>query len=176
MSGVMTDAVAAPAMTRGVLYVHSAPSAVCPHVEWAVGGVVDARANLQWTAQPAEAGSWRAEVSWGGLAGTGARMASALRGWGRLRFEVTEEPSGAADGARWSHTPSLGIHHAIVGIHGDVLIGEDRLRAAIASAGGDPIALTQQLDQVLGRAWDEELEAFRYAGDGAPVRWLHRVG
>ncbi|MEV1179203.1 DUF3145 family protein, partial [Nonomuraea sp. NPDC049784] len=21
--------------------------------------------------------------------------------------------------------------------------------------------------------WDEELEPFRYAGDGAPVRWLH---
>ncbi|MEV1173844.1 DUF3145 family protein, partial [Nonomuraea sp. NPDC049784] len=25
----------------------------------------------------------------------------------------------------------------------------------------------------LGRPWDEELEPFRYAGDGAPVRWLH---
>ncbi|HEX2893417.1 MAG TPA: DUF3145 family protein, partial [Marmoricola sp.] len=24
--------------TRGVLYIHSAPSALCPHVEWAVGG------------------------------------------------------------------------------------------------------------------------------------------
>ncbi|MGH3424385.1 MAG: DUF3145 family protein, partial [Nocardioidaceae bacterium] len=25
--------------TRGVVYVHSAPSALCPHVEWAVAGV-----------------------------------------------------------------------------------------------------------------------------------------
>ena len=24
--------------------------------------------------------------------------------------------------------------------------------------------------------WDAELEPFRYAGDGAPVRWLHKVG
>ncbi|MBA3266088.1 MAG: DUF3145 family protein, partial [Nocardioidaceae bacterium] len=24
-------------------------------------------------------------------------------------------------------------------------------------------------------AWDEALEPFRYAGDGAPVRWLHHV-
>ncbi|HYI55456.1 MAG TPA: DUF3145 family protein, partial [Microlunatus sp.] len=24
--------------TRGVLYVHAAPSALCPHIEWAVGG------------------------------------------------------------------------------------------------------------------------------------------
>ncbi|HET7139320.1 MAG TPA: DUF3145 family protein, partial [Arthrobacter sp.] len=25
------------AMTRGVLFVHSAPTALCPHVEWAIG-------------------------------------------------------------------------------------------------------------------------------------------
>ena len=175
MSATTTGAATAP-MTRGVLFVHSAPTAVCPHIEWAVGGVLDARPNLQWSAQAAEAGSWRAEVSWVGPAGSGARMASALRGWARLRFEVTEEPSSAADGARWSHTPDLGIHHAVVGVHGDVLIGEDRLRAAIDAAAGDATALSDRLDQVLGRAWDDELEAFRCAGDGAPVRWLHRVG
>jgi Protein of unknown function (DUF3145) len=28
---------------------------------------------------------------------------------------------------------------------------------------------------LLGRAWDEELEPFRCADDGAPVRWLHEV-
>jgi len=27
----------------------------------------------------------------------------------------------------------------------------------------------------LGRAWDNELEPFRYAGDGDSVRWLHKV-
>ena len=32
------------------------------------------------------------------------------------------------------------------------------------------------LDLALGQAWDDELEPFRYAGAGAPVRWLHRVG
>jgi hypothetical protein len=32
------------------------------------------------------------------------------------------------------------------------------------------------LHLALGKAWDDELEPFRYAGDGAPVRWLHRVG
>lgn len=165
-----------PALTRGVLFVHSAPSAVCPHIEWAIGGVLDVRPNPAWTAQPAEVGTWRAEVAWAGPPGSGARMASALRGWGRLRFEVTEEPSRGADGARWSHTPDLGIHHAVVGVHGDVLIGEDRLRSAIATSDGDPVALSSALDRILGRAWDEQLEPFRCAGDGAPVRWLHQVG
>jgi hypothetical protein len=28
---------------------------------------------------------------------------------------------------------------------------------------------------LLGQAWDDELEPFRHAGDGAPVRWLHEV-
>jgi hypothetical protein len=164
------------AMTRGVVFVHSTPPALCPHVEWAVGGVLDVRVNLDWTDQPAEPGTVRTELSWQGAVGTGARLTSALRGWAKLRFEVTEEPSSSSDGARWSHTPRLGVHHAVVGIHGDVLVGEDRLRALAKASAGDASTLLAELDAALGGAWDDELEPFRYAGDGAPVRWLHRVG
>ena len=32
------------------------------------------------------------------------------------------------------------------------------------------------LAELLGEPWDAELEVFRYAGEDAPVRWLHRVG
>jgi Protein of unknown function (DUF3145) len=164
------------ATTRGVVFVHSAPPALCPHVEWAAGAVLGVRLHLDWTGQPAEPGSLRTELSWQGAPGTGARLASALRGWDRLRYEVTEEPSAGADGARWSHTPTLGVHHAVVGVYGDVLVHEDRLRAAVAAAAGDGAALAHEIERVLGRAWDAELEPFRYAGDGAPVRWLHQVG
>ena len=31
------------------------------------------------------------------------------------------------------------------------------------------------LDELLGRPWDDELEIFRHAAEGAPVRWLHQV-
>ena len=31
--------------TRGVVYIHSAPPALCPHVEWAVGGVLGVRVH-----------------------------------------------------------------------------------------------------------------------------------
>jgi hypothetical protein len=164
------------ATARGVLFVHSAPRALCPHVEWAAGGVLDVRVALDWTAQPAAPGLFRAELSWQAPQGTGARLASALRGWAHLRFEVTEEPTPGVDGGRWSHTPGLGIFHAVTDVHGNVLVPEDRLRAALAAGDDDPARLRGALDLALGRAWDDELEPFRHAGDGAPVRWLHRVG
>ena len=108
--------------------------------------------------------------------GTAARLASALRGWQLLRFEVTEEPSPGCEGERYSSTPALGIFHAMTGVHGDILIPEDRLRSALRAAETDGCDLTENLHQLLGTAWDEELESFRYAGEGAPVRWLHQVG
>ena len=161
--------------TRGVVYIHSAPPALCPHVEWAVGGALDARVQIDWTPQPAAPGHFRAELSWQGEPATAARIASALRGWLHLRFEVTEEPSPGYEGERYSCTPSLGIHRAVIGVHGDVLVTEHRVRAALATAAEGVTTVEDELDKVLGTAWDAELEPFRYAGDGAPVRWLHQV-
>jgi Protein of unknown function (DUF3145) len=164
------------AMTRGVLFVHSAPRALCPHVEWAAGAVLGVRLSMDWIDQPASPGMLRTEFSWHCPPGTGARLASALRGWAHLRYEVTEEPSAGVDGGRWSHTPELGIFHAVTDVHGNVVVPEDRIRAALEAGRDDATQLTNELDLALGRAWDDELEPFRYAGDGAPVRWLHRVG
>jgi hypothetical protein len=149
---------------------------LCPHVEWAVGGVLGVRVTLDWTPQPAAPGTVRAELSWQADAGTGARLASALRDWMHLRFEVTEEPSAGAEGERWSSTPTLGLFHATTGVHGDILVREDRLRAALARAGSDPATdVLAEMQALVGKSWDDELETFRYAGDGAPVRWLHQV-
>lgn len=161
--------------TRGVLYVHSAPPALCPHIEWAVGGVLGMRTSLDWTPQPAAPGTLRAELSWQGAVGSGAALASALRGWRLLRFEVTEEPTRESEGARYSCTPDLGIFAAVTGPHGDILVPEQRLRAAVLAAAGDGAVLAAEIERLVGRPWDDELEPFRYAGDGAPVRWLHQV-
>ncbi|MDQ6935444.1 MAG: DUF3145 domain-containing protein [Actinomycetota bacterium] len=161
--------------TRGVLFVHSAPSALCPHLEWAVAGVLGTAASLEWTPQPAQTGTYRSEFSWAGDAGTAAAITSALRGWNQLRFEVTEDPTAASEGARFSYTPQLGVFHAVTGMHGDILIPEDRLKAAVVKAAlGDTTMLTE-IDKLLGKPWDDELETFRHAGDGAAVRWLHQV-
>lgn len=162
--------------TRGVVLVHSASTALCPHVAWALEGVLGAAVTLDWTPQPADARLMRTEVTWIGPAGTGAALASALRGWDSLRYEVTEEPSPGTDGSRWSHTPALGLHHTWISASGDAVVNEDRLRHVLAQAGGDARAVGDGMDRLLGGPWDRELESYREAGDGAPVRWLHKVG
>lgn len=162
-------------LTRGVLFVHSAPSALCAHIEWAAAGVLGGKVDLAWTPQPAEPGTYRAELSWQAPVGTAAALASVLRGWDLLRFEITEEPTATSEGARYSFTPTLGIFHAMTGLHGDVLIPEDRIRAFRVKAAQGDITMDEALDGLLGVKWDAELEPFRQAGEGAPVRWLHQV-
>jgi hypothetical protein len=191
---------------RGVLQVHSAPPALCPHVEWAVAGVIGVPVRLAWVDQPASPGTLRAELDWQGRPGTSAAITSALAGWNRLRFEVTEEASPGCDAVRYSHTPSLGTFSAVTSASGDILIPEGRLRAAMTlAAAGAPArrqeagqsdspgvdslldrhgpqhpalggSLEAELALLLGQPWDDELESFRYAADGAPVRWLHATG
>ena len=190
---------------RGVLQIHSAPPALCPHIEWAVAGILGVPVRLSWVDQPASPGTLRAELDWHGKPGTSASITSALAAWNRLRFEVTEEASPGCDPVRYSHTPSLGTFSAVTSACGDILVPEARLRAAMTLAaagrparadGGQPVSpgvdslvdlhgprhpalggsLEDELALLLGQPWDHELEPFRHAADGAPVRWLHATG
>jgi len=103
-------------------------------------------------------------------------LTSALRSCQRVRFEVTEDAGPDDQGQRYAFTPGLGIFHATTGPHGDIQVSEYRLRTAMATASASGISLTEALAELLGEPWDCELEVFRYAGEDAPVRWLHRVG
>jgi hypothetical protein len=87
------------------------------------------------------------------------------------------------------------VFSAVTMANGDILVPESRLRAAITVAaaaasgvvrmagsrglvdGPDPAgSLEEELARLLGEPWDDELEPFRCAADGAPVRWLHATG
>lgn len=161
---------------RGVVFVHACPRALSPHVEWALAEVLRQHVALDWSPQPVASGQVRCELSWTGAPGTGSRLASALRPFPQLRYEVTEEPTPGREGERYSVTPTLGLFRATIGVHGDVLVPEDRLRAAVVDSAATGRPLEVAIGRLLGADWDAELEPFRYAGDGAPVRWLHRVG
>jgi len=109
---------------------------------------------------------------------------------------VTEEASPGCDAVRYSCTPALGMFSASIGANGDTMISENRLRAVLtlAASGADSDrlgairdlhgprhpalggSLEAELSLLLGDAWDAELEPFRHASAGAPVRWLHATG
>src|SRR5580658_4724627 len=132
--GKVSDVRGGTVSATGVLYVHSAPPALCPHVEWAVAGIVGAPVSMPWAGQPAAPGSLRAELTWQARAGTAGAITSALAGWNRLRFEVTEEASPGCDAVRYSYTPDLGTFSCATSANGDVMIPEGRLRAAMTLA------------------------------------------
>ncbi|WP_375388959.1 DUF3145 domain-containing protein [uncultured Amnibacterium sp.] len=161
-------------VARGVLYVHSSPRALCPHVEWAAGHAIGRPVDFDWVDQPVLRGSQRTDFYWEGAPGTGAAIASKLRGWEHLRFEVTEDPRDGVDGSRWLHTPDLGIFHAQTDAAGNIVVPEDRIRAAMDAAGTSAIELHRELRLALGQAWDDELEPFRHAIGTSSVTWLHR--
>ena len=168
---------------HGVLYIHSAPPALCPHIEWAVAGIVGAPVAIQWSGQAAVRGALRAELTWQARPGTAGAIASALAGWNRLRFEVTEDRSPGCDGVRHCYTPDLGLFTAVTGANGDIMVSEDRLRSVMllasraqSSQQGAGASLEDELSRLLGTAWDNELEPFRRAADDAPVRWLNATG
>lgn len=161
--------------TSGVLYVHSSPPAICPHVEWAVAEVLGGRRAVSWTEQAAAPGQLRARIEWRGRPGTGGRLAVALGKWQMLRFEVTEDPSAGADGERICHLPGRGFWRAPMSANGDVMVGEGQLRAMVESARGLDDLLAR-LREAVGASVDAELEAYRRSGEGTAVTWLHQVG
>jgi hypothetical protein len=74
------------------------------------------------------------------------------------------------------HTPDLGVFFAQTDSAGNVVVPEDRIRYALEVAQGNADEISRELRVALGGAWDDELEAFRRAGDTRSVVWLHRVG
>ena len=79
---------------QGVLQVHSAPPALCPHIEWAVAGVLGVPVDLAWVGQPAAPGTLRGELNWSARPGTAGSITSALSGWNRLLQSVKTRRQG----------------------------------------------------------------------------------
>src|SRR5262245_32672010 len=95
-----------------------------------------------------------------------------------LRFEVTEEPGPGSDGERFMYVPGLGVFRAAMSVTGGLMLTEDQIRSVTAGARGSGRsyeAVAHALDRLLGTAWDDELEPYRRAGDGAPPTQLTQV-
>lgn len=161
------------AHTTGVLWIHSAPRSLCPHITWALESVFDTAIRLQWQHQAMGHGLLRCELTWSGPVGTGANTASALRALENIRFEVSEDPTHASMGSRWAYAPGLGMHHAWVAHNGDIVVNENRLHDVLHATSAEE--MRRRMGAALGHAWDQELEPYRLAGDSAASSY-HRVG
>ena len=160
--------------TRGVVFMHCVPSAIAPHVEWALAGVLGRPVRLEWAGQPAASTHLRAEATWVGPIGTAARLAASLRAWPMLVFEITEDGTSVSDGERLAYVPGRGFHRRMVSATGDVVVGEERL-LGLARRARTAEDFNHGLAELLGSAWDAELEPYRIGGHGAPITLLHQA-
>jgi hypothetical protein len=170
----MTGARNAVPNTTGVVFLHCCPTALAPHVEWALAGVLERPVRLEWTGQPAAPQHLRTELTWTGRVGTATALAAALRPWPMLVFEITQSATSVSDGERLAYVPGRGFHRSLISVNGDVVVGEERLRGLLARAHSAE-EYAHGLAELLGTSWDAELEPYRQGGDGAPITLLHQV-
>lgn len=163
------------AVARGVVFIHSCPRALSPHLQWALTRAFGIEVTVDWAEQPIAPSAVRAEILWSGPVGTGAKVASALLAFHQARYEVTEDAGAGRMGERFAATPALGLFRGDIGEHGDVMVCEERLRSALTQSTLTGDGLAEEIARLIGTPWDDELEPFRCAHEGSTVRVLHDV-
>jgi hypothetical protein len=141
----------------GLVVIHSAPTALRQHIEWGLNSLLGAPQNIFWRDQPLAPGTVRTTLEFRAPVGTASKIATALKNWHFLRFEVSE--LGSRGGEIFRCTPELGIHRATVDQVGTILISEDVIQKALARF--DELELRESLERSLGKEWEVALEPFR---------------
>jgi hypothetical protein len=147
-----------PSQVRGFLTIHSAPSALRHHIDWAIQTVLGNWIKLSWNPQPLMPGTFRTQLEFRGAQGAAAEIASALRSWHYLNFEVIEGTE--SGGELFRFTPELGIHRALVDPTGAVLINENQLSAILEKTFDDE-AIREGIAAIVGNSWESDLDRFR---------------
>jgi hypothetical protein len=143
---------------RGFLTIHSTPSALRHHIDWAIQGVLGSWIKLAWTPQPLMPGTFRTQLEFRSDQGSAAKIASVLRSWHYLNFEIIE--GSETGGELFRFTPELGIHRSVVDQSGAVLVNENQL-TSLLSASFDEESIREGIAAIMGNSWEIELERFR---------------
>jgi hypothetical protein len=143
---------------RGFLTIHSTPSALRHHIDWAIQAVLGAWVKPSWIAQPLIPGSYRTQLEFRDRQGAAAELASALRSWHYLNFEVIENTDNG--GELFRCTPEFGIHRALVDQTGAVILSENQLNTILKNA-FDEESIREGISSLIGNQWELELDRFR---------------
>jgi hypothetical protein len=90
--------------------------------------------------------------------GAAAELASSLRSWHYLNFEIIENTDNG--GELFRCTPELGIHRAVVDQAGAVILSENQLSTALKNS-LDEESIREAIANLLGSSWESELDRYR---------------
>jgi hypothetical protein len=144
-------------LRSGYITIHVAPSALRQHIEWGINSLLGSPQNLSWRTQPLSAGTFRTHLDIRVPTGTAAKIATLLRNWHYLQFEVSELDE--FGGELFRFTPELGMHRAQLDAAGNILLIENQIAKALTSF--DDLEIRENLELALGKPWDIALEPFR---------------
>jgi hypothetical protein len=153
-------------MLSGDLRIYSAPRALLRHIEWSLNAIFDETLSLSWVAQHLSAGTHACEFQWRNEKERASKIASTLKSWHFIRFEVREFPLDGGEGVLYRCTPDTGLHQAVTASTGDVMIHENRIVSLMSQAKSYE-TLRESMQLAIGSAWDEELECYRRGIDDA---------
>jgi hypothetical protein len=145
---------------RGFLTIHSTPSALRHHIDWGIQAVLGNWVKPTWSPQPLIPGSFRTQIEFRDRQGAAAELASSLRSWHYLNFEVIENTDNG--GELFRCTPELGIHRAVVDQTGAVILSENQLSVVLKNS-LDEESIRDAIAALLGSSWEYELDRFRSA-------------
>ncbi len=147
-------------LLAGDLRIYSAPKALLRHIQWSLNEIFGYPVELNWEQQHLAPGALATQLQWRELKPVASKIASTLKSWHYLRFEVREFSNISGEGVLYRCTPDLGLHQAVTASTGDVMVHENRLMTALENTRSYE-ALRDSLSSALGIAWDLELECYR---------------
>jgi len=152
---------------RGFLTIHSAPAALRHHIDWGIQSVLGSWVKLNWIPQPLLPGTFRTQLEFRDRQGAAAEIASTLRSWHYLNFEIIENSE--TGGELFRFTPQRGIHRAVVDLSGSILVSENQINNLLQNS-FDEDSIREGLKTILGNEWEIDLNPFRSVDLQEPER------
>ena len=146
----------------GRILIYSVPIALTQHIQWAIDQGLGQVIKLPWQNQPLNPSSKALELEYKHQMPVAAKLATALKAWHYIRFEIREINKTTQDATYYRATPDLGLHQAHLASNGDVVLNENQVNSILKNSLSYE-KLQSNLENALGISWDLELEPYRIA-------------
>jgi hypothetical protein len=163
-------------ITPIVLNLFSCPNALLTHVEWQIRDNLIDPTPVTWSRQMLDPVCFKTSIQAKVTNEKFSQLVSVLASWGKLRFETFQLSRNGQVCSRYSATPSLGIYRASINEMGESVITESQIKAATQRAQEENNDVLAEIEFMLGKPWDDELEIFRLNSESRVLRTVFRTG